>query len=75
MAILTIKSDFLPKFLGYWLILNGLVYFALSFTAIFYPDFTDTLSNYTFPVQLGEIAFVLWTLILGARPGFKARAA
>jgi hypothetical protein len=67
MATLTIKSGFLPKFLGWWLILNGLAYFALSFTGIFYPDYTDTLSNYAFPVQFGEVAFVLWLLIFGAK--------
>jgi len=73
MAMLTIKSGFLPAFLGWWLILNGLAYLALSYTGLFYPGYTDTLANYTFPVQLGEVVFMLWTLILGARPGFRAR--
>lgn len=67
MAILTIKSNFLPKFLGYWLILNGLCYLVLSFTGVFLPQYEDTVSNYGFPFQVGELAFVLWLLIFGAK--------
>lgn len=67
MAILTIKSRFLPKFLGWWLILNGICYLALSFTGEMYPDYADVISKYAFPFQLGEIAFVLWLLIMGAK--------
>ncbi|HEV2111206.1 MAG TPA: DUF4386 domain-containing protein [Gammaproteobacteria bacterium] len=67
MAILTIKSNFLPKFLGWWLILNGIAYLVLSFTGVFYPQYEDTIDNYAFPFQLGEVAFVLWVLIMGAK--------
>lgn len=67
MGILTIKSNFLPKFLGWWLILNGIAYLVLSFTGEMYPDFADAISNYVFPFQLGEVAFVLWVLIMGAK--------
>ncbi len=67
MAILTIKSGFLPKFLGWWLILNGITYLVLSYTGIFLPQYEDTVSNYAFPFQLGEVAFVLWVLIMGAK--------
>ena len=67
MAILTIKSNFLPKFLGWWLILNGLAYLLQSFTGVFLPQFEDTVSSYSFPFQLGEIATVLWLLVMGAK--------
>jgi len=67
MAILTIKSNFLPKFLGWWLILNGICYLSLSFTGEMYPDYADVISKYAFPFQLGEVAFVLWLLIMGAK--------
>src|SRR5215469_1843419 len=70
-AILTLKSGFLPKFLGWWLILNGLCYLALSFTGVFMPPYADTLSNYTFPFQFGELAFVAWLLIFGARKSWR----
>lgn len=67
MAVLTLKSGFLPKFLGWWLILNGIAYLAQSFTGVFLPQFEDTVSNYSFPFQLGEIAMVLWLLVMGAK--------
>ena len=67
MAVLTIKSGFLPKFLGWWLILNGITYLAQSFTGVFLPQFEDTVANYSFPFQLGELAFLLWLLVFGAK--------
>ena len=67
MAILTIRSGFLPKFLGWWLILNGLAYLVQSFTGVFLPQFGDVVDSYSFPFQLGEIAMVLWLLVMGAK--------
>lgn len=67
MAILTLKSGFLPKFLGWWLILNGFTYLVLSFTGVFLPQYQTSISAYAFPFQLGELAFLLWLLILGAK--------
>jgi hypothetical protein len=66
-AILTIRSGFLPKFLGWWLILNGIAYVVLSYVGLMLPQYEDTLSNYAFPVQFGEVAFLLWLLIMGAK--------
>ncbi len=67
MAALTLRSGFLPKFLGWWLILNGLCYLAQSFTSLFLPQFDDAVANYSFPFQLGELAFMLWLLVMGAK--------
>lgn len=35
------------------------------------PSFEDTLSSIAFPLQLGEVAFMLWLLVMGARSGFR----
>jgi hypothetical protein len=67
MGILTIKSNFLPKFLGWWLILNGFAYLIQSFVGEMYPQYEDMVSKYSFPFQLGEMAFMLWLLIMGAK--------
>jgi hypothetical protein len=67
MAILILKSRWFPRFLGWWLILNGIVYLVQSYVGMFMPDDYDTVTNYCFPVQLGEVAFVLWLLIMGAK--------
>jgi hypothetical protein len=68
LGLLTIRSGFLPRLLGYWLIVNGFAYLALSFTGIFLPQHEQVVSNITFPAILGEMAFMLWLLIKGARP-------
>lgn len=66
---LTWRSGFLPKLLGGWLYLNGLAYLALSLTGFLAPAWAGTLERFTFPLQLGEVAFMLYLLLVGARPG------
>ena len=68
LGMLTYKSRFLPRFLGVWLIINGFAYVITSFTGILLPQYENTVSNYTFPALLGEMAFMLWLAIKGARP-------
>jgi hypothetical protein len=68
LALLTYRSRFLPRFLGVWLMLNGLAYLVLSFVGFLLPQFEETMSNLTFPFLLGEVVFMLWLLIVGAKP-------
>lgn len=75
LAILVYKSRFLPRFLGVWLILNGFAYLAMSLTGLLVPQYQNTASNLTFPALLGEVALMLWLVILGAKeqaPGVPA---
>ena len=74
MAILTLKSRWFPRFLAWWLILNGFYYLALSFAGFFYPDTVDVITTYGFPAQFGELAFMLWLLIMGAKEPTMAAA-
>lgn len=67
LALLTIRCNFLPKFLGWWLILNGCAYLALSFTGELLPQYENTVSGIIFPAELGELALMLWLLIMGAK--------
>jgi hypothetical protein len=67
LAILVLRSGFFPRFLGVWLIINGFAYLALSFTGLVLPQHEDMLSNGTFPAILGEMAFMLWLVIMGAK--------
>jgi hypothetical protein len=68
LGILTYRSRFLPRFLGVWLIVNGLAYLTLSFTGTLLPQYEDRVSNITFPLLTGEVAFMLWLVIRGAIP-------
>jgi len=68
LAALVLKSRWLPRVLGYWLILNGLAYLALCVSGVVFPAAEDRISQFAFPLQLGEIAFMLWMLVMGAKP-------
>jgi Domain of unknown function (DUF4386) len=72
-GILVYKSGFLPRILGIWLVVNGFPYLAYTFVDFLTPQYYDTLTNVTFPLLFGEIAIMLWLLIMGARPGFVRR--
>jgi len=67
LAILVYRSRFLPRFLGVWLIVNGLGYLVNSFTGLLLPHYESAVRNFTFPALTGEVAFVLWLLIRGAK--------
>ncbi len=68
LAILVYRSRFLPRFLGVWLIINGFAYLTMSFTGLLLPQYEDMVSNLAFPALLGEMVFMLWLVIKGARP-------
>jgi hypothetical protein len=67
LGLLTVRSNFLPKILGWWLVLNGADYILQSFTGILLPQYDDIISTYSFPIMFGELAFMLWLLIVGAK--------
>ena len=67
LGMLTYKSRFLPRFLGVWLIINGFGYLAMSFTGLLLPDYASRVEKITFPALIGELAFLLWLLIRGAK--------
>lgn len=67
LALLVYRSGFLPRFLGVWLFLNGLAYVTISFTGMLLPEHMRILNTIAFPLLLGEVAFLLWLLIVGAK--------
>src|SRR6266446_3117767 len=68
LALLVYRSRFLPRFLGVWLALSGFAWVILSLTGVLSPQYYDKVFTYTQPAVLGEMAFMLWLVIKGARP-------
>jgi len=66
-GVLVMRSGFLPRILGVWLIINGFAYVVLSFTGLLLPQYQDVAFRRAFPVLLGEMAIMLWLLIKGAK--------
>jgi hypothetical protein len=68
LALLIYKSRFLPRFLGVWLALAGFAWVILSLTSTLLPEYQDTVNSYLQPAIIGEVVFMLWLLIKGAKP-------
>jgi len=64
---LVVRSRFLPRWLGYWLLIDGIAWVVVGVTWFLAPDSTDALFRYFQPVFLAELAAMLWLLIVGAR--------
>jgi hypothetical protein len=67
MGLLIYRSKFLPRVFGGWLILNGIAYLAGSFTGLLAPQYEARVFNILFPAMLGEVATMLWLLVMGAK--------
>ncbi len=67
LALLVYKSRFLPRFLGVWLALAGMAWVILSLAGILLPQYQGKVDTYCQPAFFGEIAFMLWLLIMGAK--------
>jgi hypothetical protein len=72
---LVVRSRFLPRWLGYWLLLDGIAWVVLGVTWFLAPDHTDVLFRYFQPVFMAELAAMLWLLIVGAKEKLPAAAA
>jgi|ERR1700722_17365980 len=68
LAVLVYKSRFMPRFLGVWLALAGLAWVIASLTSTVLPVYQDKVNNYLQPAIIGEIVFMFWLLIAGAKP-------
>src|ERR1043165_4392575 len=68
LAVLVYKSRFLPRFLGVWLVINGVAYIVLSLTGVLWPHYQGKMFAYSQPALIAELALTLWLVIKGAKP-------
>ena len=68
LGLLVYRSGFVPRFLGVLLIGGGFDFVVNSLTAITLPPYEVIVSRWTTPLRFGEIVFMLWLLIMGAKP-------
>ena len=67
LGILVYRSRWFPRFLGVWLFVNGLAYVVMSLTGILAPQLYKQVYRLAMPVLFGEVALMLWLLIVGVR--------
>lgn len=68
LGVLVFKSGFLPRFLGVLLIAACFGYLADSITPLLLPSYEHVVGRIAaIPLTLGEPAFILWLLIVGAK--------
>jgi hypothetical protein len=68
LGLLVYRSRFLPRFLGVWLVIDGFAYVVLSLTSLLLPQYLHKVATYAQPALFGELAFMFWLLIKGAKP-------
>lgn len=67
LAALVYKSGFLPRLIGVWLFIAGVAWLAFSFTRIAAPQYNWVIDKVFNPASFGEIVFMFWLLIRGAK--------
>lgn len=68
LGLLVYRSRFLPRFLGVWLAIAGFAWVALSLTSLLLPQYQHNVYTFSQPASVGEIVFMFWLLIKGAKP-------
>ena len=73
-GVLVMRSGFLPRILGVWLIVNCFAYVASSLTSLLVPSYASVVSLAVLPALLGELWIMLWLLIKGVEAPSVAAA-
>lgn len=66
-GILTIRSGFFPRVLGWLLIVAGFAYVVSCVTSIVFPADLPMVSKLMMPLYFGELPIVIWLLVMGAK--------
>jgi len=67
-GMLIIKSKFIPKIIGVFLVIGCFAYLVDSFTSLLFPEYKTTISPIIMiPLAIGEFSTILWLLIKGVK--------
>ncbi|HEX2897028.1 MAG TPA: DUF4386 domain-containing protein [candidate division Zixibacteria bacterium] len=64
---LVIRSGFIPRVLGYLLMVAGVGYVASSFTTLLLPEYAELVGQIAMVLYFGELPIIFWLLIWGTR--------
>jgi hypothetical protein len=68
LGLLVYRSGFFPRILGVLLMVNCFTYLVNSFTSLLLPQYEHIVSRWMMPLSFGELLFMFWLVIMGAKP-------
>jgi len=68
LGLLVYRSGFIPRIFGVLLMLNCVTFPTNTFTSLLLPQYERVVSRWMMPLGFGELAFMFWLLIMGAKP-------
>src|SRR6516162_531218 len=68
LGLLVYRSGFLPRILGIVLMVNCFAYPVNSFAGLVLPQYEAIIARWMSPLLNGELLFMFWLLIMGAKP-------
>jgi hypothetical protein len=75
-GLLVIRSGFIPRVLGYLLMIAGTAYLVTAFIVLILPQYAPIVRPVALPLESAELPIILWLAIWGARvPRVEAVAA
>jgi hypothetical protein len=75
MGWLALRSGFMPRPLGWILMVGGVGYLLSAYTSHLFPDASALADGLTVPAVVGEFWMIGYLLIRGVRPGVEPREA
>ncbi|HZU44742.1 MAG TPA: DUF4386 domain-containing protein [Terriglobales bacterium] len=66
-GLLIVRSRFIPRLMGIWLLLDGFAWMVLSVVALLVPRYSDVAFKAAQPAVFAELAVMLWLIIVGVR--------
>lgn len=66
-GLLVIRSGFIPRFLGYLMLMAGFAYVVNALTIFLLPQYAAQVGKVAMILYFGEIPIMFWLLIWGAR--------
>jgi hypothetical protein len=68
LGLLVYRSGFFPRILGVLLVGRCFAYLVNSLTLLVLPLYGDAVARWMRPLRFGELLFMFWLLIVGAKP-------
>jgi hypothetical protein len=67
-GMLVIRSGFIPRVLGFLLMIAGVGYLASAFATLVLPQYAPIVNKVALPLEFGELPIIVWLVIWGAKP-------